>query len=163
VVKHSTEEVEVSVQYRPAEYMALVEMGGNAEPAMFDELTDKYKGTAYFSVSIKKLTGDGDVLQSSENDRGKYYDRLKYFSEDIKNDVYVLAGHDTVPCVLNHLERTYKLTPYTNMLFAFEVGKENITKNEQLVFVYDDRALNMGKQSFKISTATIKKAPIIKF
>ena len=158
--------IEVSIQYRPAAYMALVENGVNMTKGQFDETEKKYSTSRYYAMRIKKIKGEGDILQSPTEGNPDYYSKLKYFSEDIRYDIYLVKGTDTIPCALNHLERTYKLSPYTNILFAFDTkeGADKKTEaSEGVVFVYDDHALGLGKMTFELSTATLKKQPIIKF
>lgn len=164
--KQQKNDIEVSVQYRPAAYMALVENGVIINKEQFDETEKKYSGSQYYAMRIRKVKGEGDILQSPTAGNIDYYSKLKYFSEDIRYDIYLISGRDTIPCVLNHLERTYKLSPYTNILFAFDIKKgaeQENNANDGVVFVYDDHALGLGKMTFELSTATLKKQPIIKF
>jgi len=129
----------------------------------FSELKKQYEQSEYFVLKIKKAKGGGDPLQDPENQNTDYYTRLKYFSEDIKNDLFLVADDDTIPCKIVHLERTYKLTPYTNLLLAFDSEKESIKKTDKLTFVYDDHVLELGKLTFDLSTAELKNSPEIKF
>lgn len=155
---------EVSVQYRPSEYMALLETRNQVtDEATFLDVKKQYEGSKYFVLKLKKVAGQGDPLQDPENQNTDYYTRLKYFSEDIKYDLYVISDGDTMPCKIVHLERTYKLTPYTNLLLAFDDKKEAIDKADNLTFVYEDRVLELGKLTFDLSTADLKNSPEIKF
>lgn len=163
LIKQATDAYEVTLQYRPAEYMALMETRDRVTEKGFASVLSNYSNAAYFALKIKKLNGIGDPLQSQEKGKAEYYSRLRYFSEEIKNDVYLLSEGDTLKCQLSHLERTYKLTPYTNMLLAFDLEEKPKEKNKKLVFIYDDKALGLGKQTFEIEKSALEQIPNIKF
>ena len=109
------------VQFRPHDYMALRELGGQewSEEA-FREADSGYRDLLYFSLKIMSRDKKQDVLRTGITQPEACFERLRYLSEDIRKDLLLVHGEDTLPCVLHHFERTYGVSPVAGMLVAFD-------------------------------------------
>jgi hypothetical protein len=59
---------------------------------------------------------------------------IKYFSNDMRNDIALIVSNDTLNCTLFHFERTYGVVPYLSFQLGFAYSKSWKNKPHHLVF-----------------------------
>jgi hypothetical protein len=157
-----------SLQYKPLDYTVLK---AERKPGVSEqELNKKVAEIAdlqYFTFQISSKTGGGELLKSGINGKDEYEKRIQYFSSAMQNDIKLIDGKDTLPCVLFHFERTYNLTPYTNFDLGFEYGVEE--KKARLAhlpieyksktLLYNDHALNVRAVEVVVKNENLNKIP----
>lgn len=161
LVQHRTfKDVELSLQYRSPEQLALNETRGDARRSDFDTLVAQRRNAHYFNLKLRALHAS-DLLNAGATDPDAYFQRQYYFGSLVQDDLSLIIGSDTLPCALAHFERTYGAAPYNNLVVSFVDGAEDHA-NEDLRFVYEDRAFGLGRVQFIINKEDLSRIPALK-
>ena len=104
VQSSGNENFNFSVQYKPLEYIAVLEQRDNASEETVASRTKELKGLQYYNIKIQSLKGE-DVLKSGIQEEKEYYNRLNYLSTFLKQDLYIIQGKDTLSPALYQFER----------------------------------------------------------
>lgn len=149
------------LDYKPAEYMALKDIWGEAfNKDSFNNTLADYKGMQYFVLTINTKEQTQEILKVGLSAENEFYGRLYYYSNEVNNDLVMIDNNDTIPCVLHHFERMYKTTPYIKVLCGFEKKYEESTGLEVIL---RDRIYSGEDIHFNYTKSDINKIPTIKF
>ncbi|HSH65042.1 MAG TPA: hypothetical protein VLB84_04400, partial [Bacteroidia bacterium] len=116
---------EFDLQYKPLSYVALKSM--KKEKVNKEELLKSMQEMGdlqYYTLRINSANGKGEMLRTNLSAADEYFYRVQYFSFQLKKDLYLLDGKDSLPCVFAHFERTYAISPNNNFILAFPVSQE---------------------------------------
>ncbi len=152
--------VTYNIQYKPKPYLVLRKEGPQrvqSEP--WNDLMNGYDDVHYVDLRLKSSSG-WDFLKSDVKQTEDYFLRIKYLSSDIQRDVSLIQGQDTLNCVFSHFERTYGMTPYANVVLAFE--KPTKVEDHPLTFVYHDRLTNGGIVKIQLTESALSNIPNLK-
>lgn len=163
IVSHRISDMSFSVFYKPLDYVALKEL--DKTDVDLPELTKKreeLEGLQYFTLRIASEESK-DLLRAHETSSEDYNLRIQYFSFHMQNDIRLVDGRDTIPCVLNHFERTYGLAPYRDFVLAFDQSENSGQQNEisDKTIIYEDRIFGKGTVKLKVKAQDIKHIPQI--
>ena len=126
VVKAEKGGVVFTLQYKPLDYLALMETNGaKMSEADFNGVKDRYRGMEYYNLNISTVDKKKDVLNEGIGNPGDYFQRANYISFELQRDLGMVVGKDTFPCKLYHFERTYNATEYRTFVLAFENKEQN--------------------------------------
>jgi hypothetical protein len=92
----------------------------------------------------------------------EFTSRLAYFTGIMQQDIFLVEGKDTLPCLLYHFERTYGVDPRSTFLLGFPLAQ---VKNEAMVdktLFFDDRGLGSGPVMISISNENLNTLPSLK-
>ncbi len=159
--KKTITDFEFSLLYESPEYLAIREL--KPENCTADLVSKKKKDLGnlqYYAFQIKSNDGQ-EVLRAGIADDQEYYARLEYFSSMAQNDMVLVEGGDTLPCVLYHYERTYNLSPKSTILLAFEKTPAFTTSDK--LFIYNDQTLGIGSVQLTIRSQDIQHLPLIEY
>ena len=149
-----------SVQYKPLEYIAIMEQRNNASEETVARRTKELKGLQHYNIKIQSLKGE-DVLKSGIQEEKEYYNRLNYLSTFLKQDLYIIQGKDTLSPALYQFERNYGLAPYAVAVVAFEERDSTHKYNKE--FIIQDKVFTQQELRLKFNQEQIKKTPTLKF
>jgi len=131
-----------SGQYKPCNYVICEEERTNSlADSTLKKKTGELNGMQYYNLRIEIKDGHGELLKYGIASADEYKERLNYFAFGMQNDVKLVEGNDTVPCLLFHYERTYDVVPYGTFLLAFPLPK-NAATDRTLIFF--DHGFNKG-------------------
>lgn len=150
---------ELQIQYKPLEYIAVQE--GRSELISESEVQtriDELEGLDYYTLRIGSLEGT-EMIQSGAVSEQEYQSRSFYFDALAFQDMKLVAGGDTLACVLYHFERNYGLAPYNNMVLAFE---KPMHRDSDRQFIFEDQVLGLGPVKFTIAYQDISSVPPLK-
>ena len=148
------------LQYRPHDYVLLHENSGQVDdPKGWPEALKDLEGLQYYTLRIATEDGSVSPLQANLQSETEYYDRLAYLSNSIAADLSLIQGTDTLPCRLHHLERTYQMAPYSQLVLAFEDAPAD-GSDRQLHF--RDRMFGTGVVNLRISGQALAEQPQLK-
>ncbi len=152
-------EVNVLLQFKPIEYMALREYD-NKGPESFAATCKQYNGMQYYDMSIDLAQGSETILKHDLPSEDAFYNRLNYFSFQIQDDITLQEGDSILNCRLYHFERSYDLSKHSTMLlgFAERKGHEMDTK----VVAFDATKLGLGIVKIEITSSDLEKVPQLK-
>jgi hypothetical protein len=146
---------EFSLQYKPLDYVVLLEEGVKVPLDKLESRKKELEGMQYFTFRITSLTED-DMLRTDQQDENEYYQRLEYFVSSAQDDISLIDGGDTLPCAIYHFERNYGLAPFNNIVLGFEKSGKNAGDK---TLVYNDNALGAGPVLLTIKGNAVKQIP----
>ena len=154
------EDLELKVQYKPIDYQVVIEK--RKEILSSDEVNAVRKeldGLLYFNFSFRLKNGESTLKKLASGAESKYGGLIRYISVHMQDDFKLVAGEDTLNCVLYHFERNYGMLPFETVSIAFEALQDEET---DLQLIYDDRIFNIGRQQFTIKEESLYNLPSLK-
>lgn len=145
----------LDLQYEPIDYAALVRLGTDATSETLVEERTQLAGLEYFQLRLGSTEGT-EFLRTGIKAMDEYHGRLEYYTSQVQHDIILVTGTDTLPCVLHHFERTYRVSPHATLMLGFESTEAD---GLDLTLIYDDRALGLGTVKFTISGSSIGRLP----
>lgn len=147
--------------YKPHEYIALAEH----EKLSAEQLKDRLKeleGYQYYTLKIETKKHD-ELMKAAATSELEYYQHLEYFISGMQNDISLIDGADTLPCVMYHFEQNYHLAPFNNILLAFKKNPDQaVTGTTDKTLLYNDHLLGTGTVRMTIKGSAIDNTPKLK-
>lgn len=163
-VRKQIGEYEFTVLYKPLEYIALMqEKDENIKKDTLDTRLKQLGDMQYYTLKIKSVSGK-DVLSSGMTGDREYYQRLEYFASYMQQDLMLVDGADTLPCVLHHFERNYGIAPVISIVLGFEKPAADVQGNSSgdKLIIYNDAVLGTGPVRLAIKGSAIEEIPQLK-
>lgn len=130
-------EIKFSALLKPIEYIKANEkLKGNTEKSLEED------DLQYFDLRITVKDFSMEFLKYNLYEASDYPKRVAYCSFEMQNDIYLIDGKDTLPCVFYHFERAFDVVPYGHFILAFKPTDKNVIKAKTLV--YYDRLFDKG-------------------
>lgn len=156
-VEKEIEEFTYLLQYKPFEYVALMELKKETVGSLeLNKKIEEYDGLQYYTFRIS-TDSRMELLKKNLNEANDYYGRIQYFSFDMQKDLKLIEGKDTLDCVLFHFERVYGLAPYATFVLGFPLTEG--TNNKTLF--YDEQIFGAGKIFLTVQSKNCKKLPSV--
>jgi len=151
------QDLEFQLMYKPVDYILACEIkNGALNAAAIDERRRELQGYQYYTFRIKAV-GSNELLSEGNGNEQEYYSRLEYFTSYAQEDMMLVDGTDTLPCLLYHYERNFGLSPVTAITLSFEnPHKEQL---QDKTFIYNDRILGLGKVSLMLKAEDLTGLP----
>ena len=70
-------------------------------------------------LRLQLLHYGGDLLRFGLRTVSEHQERLRYYTQDFRQDVRLVSGGDTLACVDSHFERLYMDAPYRDFVLTF--------------------------------------------
>ncbi|MBX2985969.1 MAG: hypothetical protein KF882_08395 [Bacteroidia bacterium] len=150
-------DIKITLQERPLKYRICIENQGEINNAIISESKEEDEPLLHFHFILRPSKVETPFLMFRANDEAEYFERLRYYTSEVENDIMLVSESDTLYPVLCHFERNYHVAPYNVITFAFE-NHESIADNYRVIF--NDQIFNQGPISFKIDNN--KKIPKLK-
>ena len=154
--------LKVELQYKPHSYVIANELRSNQiGQQVYRQRLKELDGLQYYNlkISVPKLPGQ-DITTYRVNDPGEEQQRLYYLSFQMKENIRLIQGQDTLAPVLYHFERSFDLSPHRTFVMAFE---EPLSKSpEDRTFILDSPVLGTGPLKLKITAKDLDNIPDIK-
>lgn len=156
-VEKTIEEFTYTLQYKPTEYVALMELKKDSVRSLeLNKKMEEYDGLQYYTFRIS-TDSRMELLKKNLKEGNDYYGRIQYFSFDMQKDLKLIDGKDTLDCVLFHFERVYGLAPYATFVLGFPPTEG--TNNKTLF--YDEQIFGAGKIYLTVQSKNCKKLPSV--
>lgn len=140
------DDIEFKLMYRPDRYYTY-KSGKVASP-------DTSEASSHsFVLSVKDLKDHQEVLRRFTSDNDKYAQLVSYCSFTAEKDFRMIEDKDTTRPVFYHFERFNNISPTIN----FDLGFKGKSKSTDLVFVYNDQLLGVGRIYFTFKRAELNK------
>lgn len=144
-----------TLQYKPLEYVALLEL--KKQQVSKKELTktmEEFKGLQYYTFQIEADSQD-ELLKKNLSHPNDYYARIQYFSFDMQKDLKLIDGKDTLNCELFHFERIYGVGPFARFVIGFPLTD---AANDKTLY-YDEKVFGSGKIYLTIQAKNSNQLP----
>lgn len=159
VKKFNQNSLELTCQYETPDFVYLKQNGSeNIDEITFEENKNELKDLIHFKLKFRD-TLSNNFLRNNYTTLEEFNTKSMYLSYDIQYDLKLVKGNDTLPCVMNHHERTYGSTPYETILIAFQ-NVEN--SKSELELIFNDRVFGFGRVKFFFSKDELNEIPELK-
>jgi hypothetical protein len=143
-----------SVQFKPALYMAMLEMRGFENVSKLDSISKTFNDQVDFNFVVENVKSNDEPLRY-EVDYSEYQKRVAYTLSGFERDFYIINGKQTVPCSFAHYEPTYNIGAKNVFVLSFGL---KLDVNQDLQLVYEDKVFNKGVLKFFWSSSELKTA-----
>ena len=144
------------LQYQPVEYLAVRQTRSQQiTSAALKEGVQKRGDLLYFTFKMWDENGRG-ILSDKDLE---IENKSSYLLSGLQNDMMLLAGKDTLHCVMLHFESANNLIPYDQCVLAFEPAAND---KEDIVFLFRTDKYKEGWVRMTIKRENIKKIPKLK-
>ena len=141
----------VEIQYTPVEYLAIKKEKGKPTEATLTKMQTDLAKTVQLNFRLGVKDQTTDLLEFGIRNMKEYEARMKYFSFEFQNDIYLEQEGKKIPCTMFHFERIYKLKSNR----SFTIGFDEVNPNEPFKVVIDADVLKTGP--FKIDFSERKQ------
>jgi hypothetical protein len=135
---------EFSMQYRPYDYIILMESKGDFSNYDFNKRLSCLKGTAWFSISIKRVDNGITPLRYGISSIEEYNLRLNYFLNEAKKDLWLMYDSIKIYPTSYLFENNYSLTPQETMIIGFFLPSGENSPQKTMQLAYNDRIFKNG-------------------
>jgi hypothetical protein len=150
-------DLKLNCQYMTPEYSALKQQNPESiNVAEVRETADEISDLVEFKLSFER-EGQNNFMHGIHTTEQEYTTESMYLAFDIRYDLSLVSGGDTIPCAMNHHERTYGNTPYETLLVAFE--RPSATQLKDMELIFDDRVFGYGRVKFYYSGEELGEIP----
>jgi len=148
-----------SFQYKPADYIMLMEHKPSNANFDFEKRRKNLNRTAWFNISFKLENGTVSPLRYNLTSKEEYDQRLNYFLNGAVHDISLLYNHtDTLHPIGYLFENNYNLTPQETMVVGFDLpGEAGTVRDMQLS--YSDRIFRNGIIKVSYKKEDLNKVP----
>ena len=159
ILERVDNEFATTLRYCPSDYMALVSANGKPDFAKEFELRKSdFTGSYNFILKLANKEAS-DLLTYKLKNKDEEFHRIKYFSEEIQHDLYMITDQDTLSCSLCHFERTYNTSPFITLNLNFE---KPVKTQQPLKIVWLDNIFSQKFVQFEVDEIFKKDLPIVK-
>jgi hypothetical protein len=149
------------LQFKPEEYMALIETRGeNTVDTSFQKVLENYSGMEYYDFMIAVKNSNNEVMKYDIKSPTEYFEKVDYMAFKMQNRFTLIADKDTLPCKLFHFERNYNTSPESHFSLGFEVPKNGVANRK---LIYNDEIFGVNEIELEIQGESISKLPKLKY
>jgi hypothetical protein len=155
----SIHQVKYTIQYQPPEYLALLEFDPETDDSTaWSKLIANYSSFDQYLISIYSLNGE-NLLMKDISDEFERSERIKYYSFEVENDIYIASAADTLYPALAHFEGVaYGILPVINIVVAFQ-DKISDSDSDSYSITFFDRFIEKRVISWTFSKQKIQRIP----
>lgn len=152
------DELEFSIQYKTPEYMICnEERKEELSDTLVKRRSENFEELLYFDLKIRLTKDEGELLKHNLASKADYEKRTKYYAFEMQQDIQLVDGKDTLPCVIYHFERTYDVAPFCTLLLGFSKNEKTLNQ-AKTVLVYD-KIFNKGLLKFTFKENKLQTLP----
>ena len=150
---------EFSMQYRPYDYIMLMENKGDPKGYNIEKRKAELAGTAWFSISIKRIDNSISPLRYGITSVEEYNTRLNYYLNEAAKDIKLIYDADTLQVVSYLFENNYNLTPQETMIAGFYLPKGEDYPKKKMQLSFTDHVFKNGIINATYTEEVLKNVP----
>jgi hypothetical protein len=122
------------LQYEPAPYYVLKKVNPyELEAGELDTIIKEADLLEHFNLRLGHET-DSEYLRIGSTDPDEYFQRLRFYSFEVQNHLFLIQDQDTLRCLGVQFERTYNVAPFINLALTFDSKRSDGLGSQQLVY-----------------------------
>lgn len=157
IIRSEFMDYRMDAQYYPPKFYEAKSLLKGNETDSFQYLDSFYT----FKIKLTNREGTQPILRAGNVGRTEYMTRLSYLDFHAKDDLELITGLDTLPCISYHFERTYDMVPYNAISIAFKKAKTE-KKADNVRLVFNEKVFGIGNVNFIFPSETFNKANNVK-
>jgi hypothetical protein len=150
---------EFCMQYRPYDYIMLMENKGNTVGYDAEKRMADLKGSAWFSITLKRADYGTTPLRYGISSIEEYNSRLNYFLNKAKEDIWLVYDKDTLRPVSYLFENNFNLVAQETMIVGFYLPKGADAPKEKMQLSYNDQVFKNGIIKATYTERSLKNIP----
>lgn len=155
--------IKYSIQYAPNQYVAIRSIDlDSINPAEFEKKCIEMEAIEQYVFTMELEESKEDILNYKLESKQEYESRINYLAFGFQNNIYLVAGKDTLNCELYHFERTYGLSSKCTLMLGFkniQNNDKNFKCDRQIII--NDNVFKGGIIKLKINKDDLKNIPVI--
>jgi hypothetical protein len=152
--------LQLTCQFTTPEYVSLKQSDpANIDTALLRENIEALNGMVHFKLKFEDTTTN-NFLKPPGTTGEEFNTKTMYLSYDIAPDLKLVQCGDTLPCIMNHHERTYGSTPYETLLISFSSASAEVC---DLEVIFNDRVFGLGRVKFFFSKEDLENIPELNY
>ncbi|WP_027420457.1 hypothetical protein [Crocinitomix catalasitica] len=158
IKNYTQKDLSLTCQYMTSEYSVLKQ--SNPNDLNISEIQSSIESLAdlvQFKLKFENKSKN-NFIKNNYTTAEEFNTRSLYLSYDMQDDFRLVAGADTIKCVLLHHERTYGNTPYETVFLTFPKKS-----NSDLELIFNDQVFGFGRVKFKFRNEVILNMPELIF
>lgn len=151
---------ELQSVYKPIEWIVEKSLEtSKLDETKFDSVRKELDGLQYFGLKIINK-GIPEIISFNALDNVSYQRNFNYYTGGMKNDIYLVDNHDTLPCILFLYERNYGAAPVNIFNLAFKNKHHKIIEDKDLIV--DASYMGLGIIKFHFKKEDLEEIPQLK-
>ncbi len=147
------------IQYRPYDYIVLVENSASKGHIDIAKRKDELRGTAWFNISFRRTDGSVSPLRYNISSIEEYNTRLNYFLNEAKENISLTYGKIVLKPISYLFENNYNLTPQETIVVGFALPKGEAQPSKEMQLAYTDAVFKNGIIKAKYSPEQLNNIP----
>jgi hypothetical protein len=135
---------EFCMQYRPYDYIMLMESRGDFKGYDMEKRKADLNGTAWFSIAIKRVDNSISPMRYGISSIDEYDKRLNYFLNEAKKDIWLTYNNERLQPSSYLFENNYNLTPQETIMVGFILPAGTVFPERDMQLSYNDQAFKSG-------------------
>lgn len=149
-----------SMQYKPLEYIVLKEnTNQKTDKTSIEKRKSEINGMQYFNLRISMLSGE-EVIKAGITDKDSLKTRKQYFEYGMQNNIKLIDGADTLPCLMYHFEMNYGLVNFNNINLAFNNAANANDINDKTI-LFEVAEIGIERIEIVIKKSSIYNLPLL--
>lgn len=150
---------EFCLQYKPYDYIVLTENKEAISESDFEKRKSEMVGTAWFSISIKRVDNSISPLRYGITSSDEYNMRLNYFLNEASKDIKLVYNNVSLKPVNYLFENSYNLMPQETMIIGFYLPKGENAPVKDMKLSFNDRIFKTGIINASFSEKDLNNIP----
>lgn len=150
---------EFAIQYRPTDYVLLVESRNSTVGYDLNKRRTELDGTAWFSIGIRRLDNQTTPMRFGITSAEDYNKRLNYFLNEVQKDLWLTYDHVDIPPTSYLFENNYNLAPQETMLIGFMLPSGTSVPQKEMQLCFNDRVFRSGIIKARYSEEVLHHIP----
>jgi len=151
--------LEFCMQYRPYDYILLMENRGDMSNDDLIKRISDLRGTAWFTITLKRMDNTITPLRYGIATIEEYNKRLDYYLNEASKDIRLVYGKDTMQPVSYLFENNYNLTPQETMIVGFYLPQGENYPRQTMRLSFFDRIFKTGIINAQYSDEILNNIP----
>ena len=150
------------LQFKPVPFIIANELRKhNINATEFNFRKKELQGLQYYNLQLGVDPSlNKNITTYNSNSLEDQQERLYYLSYQLKNDIRLIQGTDTLAPILYHFERTYDISNHRTFVLAFEEKEYSSILDKTLII--HSPILGTGPFKLKIKASDLQNIPNLK-
>ncbi|MCW3123055.1 MAG: hypothetical protein JWQ38_2547 [Flavipsychrobacter sp.] len=154
---------EFDFQYKPYDYIILMEQKGSINSTDFIRRKSELAGTAWFTITIKRTDNSVSPMRYGITSIDDYNVRLNYFLNKASKDIKLVYDKISLQPVSYLFENNFNLTPQETIVIGFYLPKGANSPQKSMQLSFNDKIFKTGIINAEFSKEDLKRIPMLAY
>lgn len=146
-------------QYKPYDYIAIVENKGNTKADNFNKRLSELAGTVWFNISIRREDNTISPMRYGVHSIEEYNERQNYYLNQAQNEIRLVYGDKRIVPMSYAFENNYNLTPQETIVVGFLLPQGEDKPRQDMRISFVDKVFKNGIINAEYSSENLNNIP----